>query len=38
MSNFYKSTKWKDKLEKALKRDEYMYQECKRYEKQKELV
>jgi len=28
---FYKSTKWKNKRERVLRRDEYLCQECKRY-------
>lgn len=28
---FYKSTKWKAKRERILKRDEYICRECKRY-------
>lgn len=31
--DFYKSTKWKHKRERILKRDEYLCQECKRYGK-----
>ncbi|CAI3193145.1 HNH endonuclease [Clostridium neonatale] len=30
---FYKSTKWKTKRERILKRDDYMCKECKRYGK-----
>lgn len=33
MSEFYKTTQWRRKREKVLKRDEYMCQECKRYGK-----
>ncbi|GIP38318.1 HNH endonuclease [Paenibacillus sp. J31TS4] len=29
--SFYKSTRWKTKREKILRRDEYLCQECKRY-------
>lgn len=29
--NFYKTSGWKNKRTKILKRDEYMCQECKRY-------
>ena len=29
--DFYKSTKWKHKRERILRRDEYICQECKRY-------
>ncbi|EHL17400.1 hypothetical protein HMPREF9630_00567 [Peptoanaerobacter stomatis] len=31
--NFYKSTAWKNKQKKILRRDEYLCQECKRYGK-----
>lgn len=31
--NFYKTTRWKSKRLKVLKRDEYRCQECKRYGK-----
>lgn len=30
---FYKTTKWKHKRERILRRDEYLCQECKRYGK-----
>ncbi|MFH5187662.1 HNH endonuclease [Paenibacillus sp. TAB 01] len=30
---FYRSTKWKQKRERVLRRDEYRCQECKRYGK-----
>lgn len=33
MVNFYKTTRWKSKRDKILKRDEYRCQECKRYGK-----
>jgi 5-methylcytosine-specific restriction enzyme A len=33
MSNFYKTTRWKSKREKVLKRDEYRCRECRRYGK-----
>jgi 5-methylcytosine-specific restriction enzyme A len=36
MTNFYKSTHWKSKRKKVLKRDEYRCQECKRYGKSRE--
>jgi 5-methylcytosine-specific restriction endonuclease McrA len=32
-SSFYKSTKWREKRERILRRDEYLCQECKRYGK-----
>lgn len=32
-NDFYKSTKWKVKRERILKRDDYMCKECKRYGK-----
>lgn len=31
--SFYKTTKWKNKREKILRRDEYLCRECKRYGK-----
>lgn len=31
MQSFYKTTGWKDKREKILRRDNYLCQECKRY-------
>lgn len=31
--NFYKLKKWKEKRKRILRRDEYLYQECKRYGK-----
>jgi 5-methylcytosine-specific restriction endonuclease McrA len=31
--NFYKTQRWKNKREKVLRRDEYLCQECKRYER-----
>jgi 5-methylcytosine-specific restriction enzyme A len=33
MANFYKTTRWKSKREKILRRDEYCCRECKRYGK-----
>jgi 5-methylcytosine-specific restriction enzyme A len=33
MTNFYKTSRWKSKREKVLRRDEYCCQECKRYGK-----
>lgn len=33
--SFYKQTKWKNKREKILRRDEYLCQECKRYGRSK---
>lgn len=33
MKHFYKNTKWKGKRGRILKRDEYLYRECKRYGK-----
>ena len=33
MKDFYKNTKWKGKRERILKRDEYLFRECKRYGK-----
>lgn len=33
MKDFYKSSKWKSKRERVLRRDEYMCRECKRYGK-----
>ena len=33
MKEFYKTTKWKGKRERILKRDEYRCRECKRYGK-----
>ncbi|RBP89387.1 HNH endonuclease [Cytobacillus firmus] len=34
--NFYKTTRWKNKRKKILRRDNYMCQECARYGKTKE--
>ncbi|MBH0174724.1 HNH endonuclease [Fictibacillus sp. 23RED33] len=34
--SFYKSSRWKNKRESVLKRDEYRCQECKRYGKNTE--
>jgi 5-methylcytosine-specific restriction enzyme A len=34
--NFYKTTRWKSKREKILKRDEHLCQDCKRYGKRRE--
>lgn len=36
MQSFYKTTNWKSKREKILKRDKYLCQECKRYGTRKE--
>lgn len=33
MIKFYKTTKWKHKREKVLRRNQYLCQECKRYGK-----
>jgi 5-methylcytosine-specific restriction endonuclease McrA len=33
MDNFYKTTAWKNKRNRILRRDKYMCQECKRYGK-----
>lgn len=33
MKDFYKTSKWKAKRERILKRDDYMCRECKRYGK-----
>lgn len=33
MKRFYKTSKWKAKRERILKRDEYLCRECKRYGK-----
>ncbi|MBO0962506.1 HNH endonuclease [Neobacillus sp. MM2021_6] len=35
MTNFYKTSRWKSKREKILKRDEYLCQECKRFGRSK---
>jgi len=36
MVNFYKTTRWKSKRIKVLKRDEHLCRECKRYGKRTE--
>lgn len=36
MTNFYKTTAWRKKRPRILRRDEYRCQECKRYGKNRE--
>jgi len=38
MKDFHKTSKWKSKRERILRRDEYQCQECKRYGKTTEAV